>query len=887
MKRTFAAIRSVVLFCFLSVGVLQAQLINNMYFLDNLPLRHTLNPSFQPINNFYFGFPVISNIQFSFDSDIPTYKQAGFNMGHVFNIETDKTQMLSALRPFSLFNADLQFNLLDFGFRYNSNYFTFSVTEKAAFNSNLPYSIFDVMLNVMLNGFVFNDGYTANITALDFKLNAYTETALGYSRTVSEKFGFGAKLKLLYGNAYYSMLANQTNLAVGSQSLHAVADIHVVHASPFDMNDQFGLVGPAGFFNSIKPAGIGGAVDLGVNYKPLSFVTLSAAVTDLGMMKWHDVKSIAYRLNYTFTEDDGTTWLNNHPEFDEVPADSILADLKNNFSTTRSDLPAINNYLSPKINLSAEFGIFKNRLSLGLLSRTMLREQTLLHELTTALNVRPADWLNLALSYSVTNGNASNFGIGASARAGKVNIFFSADYIPFQYTSLDLQQFNPVIPAINFPLGYNSNRVNFGLGVNYVIGTRKDADRDGISDKFDKCPDTPFGVKVDRRGCPVDSDKDGVPDYLDLCPDTPKEARGFIGPDGCPLDSDGDGVPDYLDKCPDSPASARGFVDEYGCPIDTDGDGVMDYMDRCPDTPLGIAVDSVGCPIDTDGDGVPDYLDLCPNTPYAARGLVDQNGCLLDTDDDGVPDYLDLCPDTPVEARGFVDINGCLIDADDDGVPDYRDDCPDTPFAARGMVDHRGCPKDSDFDGIPDYLDDCPKVPGLPEFNGCPEIKKEVRILIQQAMQSIQFEKDTLMMVESSHEVLNQIVIVLKINQNYNLEIQGHTDNQTKKNRILKSHADTIVLSDSSLIVNDIEHVNQQAKTDTVGALDIMIKQDSLEKIKISEDYANLVKKFLISKGINEKRLFVKGFGDTKPIATNETEPGRSKNRRVELVIVF
>ena len=390
-----------------------------------------------------------------------------------------------------------------------------------------------------------------------------------------------------------------------------------------------------------------------------------------------------------------------------------------------------------------------------------------------------------------------------------------------------------------------------------MIGTRKDADRDGISDKFDKCPDTPLGVKVDSRGCPVDTDKDGVPDYLDLCPDTPKEARGFVGPEGCPLDSDGDGVPDYLDKCPDSHPSARGFVDESGCPIDSDGDGVMDYMDRCPETPFGIAVDSVGCPIDTDADGVPDYLDLCPETPSAARGFVDQNGCLLDTDDDGVPDYLDLCPDTPLEARGFVDINGCLIDADDDGVPDYRDDCPDTPFAARGMVDHRGCPKDSDFDGIPDYLDDCPRVPGLPEFNGCPEIKKEVRILFQEAMQNIQFKSDTLQMVESSYEVLDQIVLVLKINQNYNLEIHGHTDNQFRNNQIVELPSDTIIKPDSSV------------------------------KLRVSEDYANLVKKHLISKGINEKRLFVKGFGDTKPIATNNTEPGRAKNRRVELMIVF
>ena len=51
---------------------------------------------------------------------------------------------------------------------------------------------------------------------------------------------------------------------------------------------------------------------------------------------------------------------------------------------------------------------------------------------------------------------------------------------------------------------------------------------------------------------------------------------------GCPKDSDGDGVTDLFDKCPDTPAAAHGMVDEHGCPRDTDGDGIPDYLDYCP-----------------------------------------------------------------------------------------------------------------------------------------------------------------------------------------------------------------------------------------------------------------------------------------------------------------
>src|SRR5690606_30407270 len=38
-----------------------------------------------------------------------------------------------------------------------------------------------------------------------------------------------------------------------------------------------------------------------------------------------------------------------------------------------------------------------------------------------------------------------------------------------------------------------------------------DSDGDGVTDQFDKCPDTPADVPVDVNGCPLDTDGDGVP----------------------------------------------------------------------------------------------------------------------------------------------------------------------------------------------------------------------------------------------------------------------------------------------------------------------------------------------------------------------------------------
>lgn len=162
-------------------------------------------------------------------------------------------------------------------------------------------------------------------------------------------------------------------------------------------------------------------------------------------------------------------------------------------------------------------------------------------------------------------------------------------------------------------------------GFSVYFGGLKDSDKDGIPDKFDRCPNTPINTKVDEFGCPerqrLDSDNDGVEDKFDQCPDTPYGVG--VDKNGCPLDSDGDGVPDYLDKCP---GTHSGFaVDEKGCPLDSDRDGVLDAFDKCPNTPQNIQVDDTGCPVDSDGDGVPDSLDKCKDTPYGV--IVNVDGC--------------------------------------------------------------------------------------------------------------------------------------------------------------------------------------------------------------------------------------------------------------------
>ncbi len=313
-------------------------------------------------------------------------------------------------------------------------------------------------------------------------------------------------------------------------------------------------------------------------------------------------------------------------------------------------------------------------------------------------------------------------------------------------------------------------------------------------------------------------------------------------------DADGDGVADKKDKCPNTSAGAK--VDENGCTLDKDKDGVADDIDKCPD--VSGSKELAGCP-DGDGDGIADGADACP----AEAGSADTKGC-PDKDKDGIADKDDRCPDV----AGALSLNGCP-DVDGDGITDTEDLCPDLkgPAATKGCPDtdndgindkidkcptaagpasSQGCP-DTDKDGIDDGSDKCPTIAGTPTNQGCPELKKEVKQLFQKALQGIQFETGKAVIKPLSYPILNSIAKVMSENPSYKLVIGGHTD--------------------------------------AVG--------DDQMNMTLSENRAAAVANYLIAQGVNPIKIASAGFGESRPVDTNDSAAGRTRNRRVEFSVEF
>jgi outer membrane protein OmpA-like peptidoglycan-associated protein len=570
--------------------------------------------------------------------------------------------------------------------------------------------------------------------------SVYTEVALGYSREVNEKLTLGGNLKYLIGQMNISTDIDKFDIEAGIDKWAIVGEGTLNISSPM-LNIPVQLDGTLDF-NNIKSDSMttnqiqsllltgnwGLGVDLGATYKILPNLELSAAITDLGFIRWRkNVTNAQLNGGYEFT---GIKYGIN----DNIDAkmDTLSTQLQDAFVSSGSK----NSYttsLSTRLNVGAEYSVVKDRIGFGVLSSTLFANNTAFEDVTASVNFRPMNWhwFSSSFSYSLLNGQWSTIGFGVQMRILVFNMYIAADRIPLTFASKNMIPSN--LQSFNLQMGWVWN---FG-------NNDKDDDKDGVKNKKDKCLTTPLGDKVDKVGCSIDTDKDGVADNKDLCPDTPLAYP----------------------------------VDSVGCTLDDDKDGVVNPKDDCPDTPQGVKVDEKGCPLDTDGDGVADYKDLCPDTPKEAYGTVDEKGCPKDGDEDGVADYKDKCPGTPAEARSTVDEKGCPKDTDGDGVADYKDKCPGTPAEAYGTVDEDGCPKDTDKDGLSDYLDKCPTVAGPISNQGCPEVKAEVKKLFQQALQGIQFETSKAIIKPKSFPMLDKIVKIMKDNSDYSVEINGHTDN--------------------------------------------------------------------------------------------------------------
>jgi OOP family OmpA-OmpF porin len=127
-----------------------------------------------------------------------------------------------------------------------------------------------------------------------------------------------------------------------------------------------------------------------------------------------------------------------------------------------------------------------------------------------------------------------------------------------------------------------------------------------------------------------------------------------------------------------------------------------------------------------------------------------------------------------------------------------------------------------------------------PDPNAIYEVDIKIEPPKEFILDNVYFDSGKATLKPTSNKALNDLTEVLKLKKTMEIEIQGHTDN---------------VGTDES-------------------------------NTKLSQDRADAVKKYLVSKGISEKRVTAKGYGPSRPVADNGTDAGKAKNRRTSLKVI-
>lgn len=160
--------------------------------------------------------------------------------------------------------------------------------------------------------------------------------------------------------------------------------------------------------------------------------------------------------------------------------------------------------------------------------------------------------------------------------------------------------------------------------------------------------------------------------------------------------------------------------------------------------------------------------------------------------------------------------------------------------------------KDSDGDGVADKLDKCAGTPAgtVVDGSGCPlkvpapKVTERVivteadRKVVADAINNLEFDFNKATIRAKSYPTLNRVAALL-IEKDFSLKLAGHTDN----------------------------------------------KGSDAYNLKLSKDRAEAIKSYLVSQGANASRIEAVGYGESQPIATNATDAGRQKNRRVEFTL--
>lgn len=459
MKHAIKHIASIALAVVLSAGVSAQTTLNSSYFMEKMTKRNQLNPALKTENN-YVSIPSIGNLYLGVNSNLGlgTFLYPRDNKLVTFLHESvPADEFLNKLTPNNTIELDLGIDLISFGFWAWGGQNTFNLALKSNTGAYLPREIFEFLKTGQeATGVTRYD--MSNITATT---SNYLELALGHARDITDKLSAGAKIKVLIGAAHAEARIDRMDITMSQDEWMIKQAGHLQATSLLELttDPETGEVTGYDFGNHFGVAGFGLGFDLGATYEIIDNLTLSAALTDIGFMRWNNLtraetdpdKGFIYTgFDNIGAEDDE----NGDNPFDQK-ADQLGEDLKALTKFYKTDTQSVSNSLRTTLRVGAEYAVLDNAISFGLLSTTRFVGYRTYAEGMAAINFRPLSALHLTVNGSVSN-MGSSVGAILNICAPGFNFFVGTDYFATKYS----KQFIPI----------NHARANLSFGFNITFG---------------------------------------------------------------------------------------------------------------------------------------------------------------------------------------------------------------------------------------------------------------------------------------------------------------------------------------------------------------------------------------------------------------------------------
>lgn len=461
--------------------LLSGQNSRTLYFM-NLPQNRILNPAFRPLDSVNIALPA-SGFGMSFNNNFLNFsdiilKGRSDSLITFLHPDYDPEDFLAGIRQKNTVDFDFTLQLLGLGFNIGkTGYLFFDVNERFLVRTALPGDLF----KLALQGNEPFAGDYIDLSAMKADMEYYHEAGAGYSWNITSRLRAGFKGKFLLGVMSSSVAIRSLGIAVGENYSHVMdADVAINMSAPYRIvRDRDGkirdvVVDDEDITNMMLLRGKknpGMAFDLGATYDLTEKIVISAAVTDLGLIRWkRGITNLRTENTFEFSGIDVTDAINGNMTFKEV-GEELLDSLNNAFSPVETHIP-FTTYVPAGLNIGGSYRASKN-FTFGVLSGTKFMGGQVKESLTMSANMNLGSSLLASVSYTASNHRLDNFGAGLALRLSIFQFYVMGDRIPVYWNKLSVQDDMNGGGRSTIPLPANWNTFDLRFGMNLVFGHRK------------------------------------------------------------------------------------------------------------------------------------------------------------------------------------------------------------------------------------------------------------------------------------------------------------------------------------------------------------------------------------------------------------------------------